>query len=277
MNDICSCGGRFLETDYHTSVCQCCGIERFRGYSPNNMVYSKNRLKSLPTTYSRLARFRDLLRRVFALDSGPKVEDPIWSFLQKHAPFKDCNDIFSGLKQSGLCVKHYGSVHLFTKLFATHYTPHTFTHQHLLHIETVLCRKFENILLKWKLAAVSPAFFSYNWMIEKYLREDGLLYFLKYVKRLQCPHRRLKYSKKLKNLNAVLLGSSSQTFWNGQMTQAVHSLCETTHSNSPRNQSHPDSRSPSGTVFSSEAGSPPFPNGTHAIVWGAALECCVQS
>ena len=140
---MCNCGGILVETSYHTNVCVWCGIERFIGYSPTCRVFSGHFARPLPPSYSRRARFRELLRRVFGLESGPKNEDPVWDYLTRHRPFKDSKDIMGCLKQSGLDNKHYSSIHLFTKLFSP-YTPHTYSADQLNQFVETLSKSFEH-------------------------------------------------------------------------------------------------------------------------------------
>ena len=206
---MCNCGGILVETSYHTNVCVWCGIERFIGYSPTCRVFSGHFARPLPPSYSRRTRFRELLRRVFALESGPKNDDPVWDYLTRHRPFKDSKDIMGCLKQSGLDNKHYSSIHLFTKLFSP-YTPHTYSPDQLNQFVETLSKSFEHTLLRWR-QRDSCAFFSYNWLIEKFLVEHKLTFFLPFVKRLQCPHRRNKYTLKMQKINAGIHECLSQS------------------------------------------------------------------
>ena len=192
---MCTCGGRPLETNYHTSICRECGVETFIGYTTSNQVYSTQCFKALPQTYSRLARFRDLIRRVFALENGPRSDAPVWEYLKELAPFQSSADILTALKQSSLEHKHYSSVHLFSKVF-TNYKEHSFSSTELRTLVEILCHKFETTLQRWNLLN-QTSFFSYTWLIEKYLRDFNLTIFLQYVKHLQCPHRREKYEQKM--------------------------------------------------------------------------------
>lgn len=193
---MCKCGGSPLETNYHTRVCQDCGVETFIGYTTSNQVYSAQCFKALPQTYSRLARFRDLIRCVFALENGPKSDAPVWEYLKALAPFQTASDILNALKRSSLEHKHYSSVHLFSKVF-TNYGGHPFSSTDLRTLVDIMCHKFETTLQRWNLLN-QTSFFSYTWLIEKYLRDFKLDFFLQYVKHLQCPHRRAKYEIKMK-------------------------------------------------------------------------------
>jgi len=198
----CTCGGRMFDTNYHTRVCFDCGVETFAGYAPANQVYTPHGNRALPPTYSRLGRFRELIRRVFAIDNGPKATDPVWEYLKERSPFPNVAAIFHTLKASRLENKHYSNVHLFSKVFTT-YEPHRFTSQELRCLVEYLCQLFENTLHKWNLNSMKT-FFSYSWLIEQYLTHCKLHFFLQYVKQLQCPHRRKKYELKMSQLNDTL-------------------------------------------------------------------------
>ena len=195
METFCTCGVRFCETSYHTLLCYGCGSEKFHGYSntSENQLYNSHFSPSCYPTYSRAARFRVLVRRVFALDVGPKISDPVWVILEETFPCKTTKDIYHSLKTSSLVNKHYGQLHLFSKVFL-HYSPHNVDVQYYLEL---FCSKFNDLLHNWtKLGEHS--FFSYNWLIEQYLRDHKLFIFLKYIKHLQCPRRRQKYDNKMK-------------------------------------------------------------------------------
>lgn len=216
----CPCGGGVVETSYHTKVCMECGLETFNGYSTANQVYNSHSSRPLPATYSRLSRFRDLIRRVFGLDNGPKVDDPVWNYLGKRSPFEDVAHIFVTLKQSPLQNKHYGSCHLFAICFSN-YKGHPYSSQDLQFFVSILCNKFEQTLQRWN-QCNQDSFFSYSWLIELYLRELKLYFFLQYVKHLQCPHRRKKYEIKLQALIDNAPQSSCARFVGRQNGQASH-------------------------------------------------------
>ena len=171
----CTCGGGTFDTNYHTRVCFDCGVETFAGYVPANQVYTPHGNRALPPTYSRLGRFRELIRRVFAIDNGPKVTDPVWEYLKERSPFPNVTAIFQSLKGSRLENKHYSNVHLFSKVFTT-YEPHRFTSQELRYFVEHLCQLFENTLQKWNLNSMKT-FFSYSWLIEQYLVHCRLDFF----------------------------------------------------------------------------------------------------
>ena len=191
-----------VDTNYHTRVCTSCGVESFYGFAPENVAFGEHYLRPITPTYSRLNRFKDLIRRILAVESGPKACDPVWEYLRRFAPYKNTKTIFEALKTSGLECKHYGNCHLFTQVFAQNYIPHTFSAQEVRHIEQLLCHRFEATLVRWN-SFNDGKFFSYNYLIEKYLKEHQLIYFLQFVKQLQCPKRRHKYDLKLKQINDI--------------------------------------------------------------------------
>ena len=195
MQELCSCGVRFCETTYHTLLCYSCGKEKFHGYTnhQNNQLYNSHYSPSCYPTYSRPARFSILLRRVFALDAGPKLSDPVWHYLENEIPYKSTLDIYTALKNSDLVTKHYGQLHLFSKIF-TKYEEHDIDVHHYLDL---FCTKFDKLLHEW-VKLQENSFFSYNWIIERYLRQYQLKVFLPYIKCLQCPLRREKYELKMK-------------------------------------------------------------------------------
>jgi len=194
MQELCSCGIRLCETTYHTLLCYSCGKEKFHGYTnhQHNQLYNSHCSPSCYPTYSRPARFRILLRRVFALDAGPKLADPVWHYLEDNCPYVSTNEIYRALKTSALVTKHYGQLHLFSKIFAPYAEHDIDVHYYL----DLFCTKFSKLLHEW-VKLQENSFFSYNWIIERYLREHKLDMFLPYIKHLQCPHRREKYEHKM--------------------------------------------------------------------------------
>ena len=199
-----------IETSYHTNVCHRCGIETHAGYITRNITFLSRPVRLEPPSYSRRQRFRDLVRSIFGLDSGPKAADPVWGYLKNGAPFESVAEVFQALKNSNLKHKHYGCMHLFTKIFVPDYRPPQVTSTELEVYLNELGVRFQNTLRAWNLSRLSESFFSYSWLIEKYLRLMKLHVFLPYVKILQCGKRRERYEKNTSCLTEKLMKCSSR-------------------------------------------------------------------
>ena len=192
---MCKCGARIVVTS-HSRICTECGRE-VRYVSPQIQAYQDSpRCSIVATPYSRKQRFLQLLRKVLGVDAGPPVNDKVWRVLAASAPYKTSNDIVLCLKNSTLKSKHYTSLHAFSKLHLTNYTPPN-CHLHTHAIESQLGVLFSEIEFLWYRYQSTSSFFSYAWLLEKLLRHIGVFRDYKmYLKMLVCPNRRAKYEKR---------------------------------------------------------------------------------
>jgi len=185
----------FFTTNYYTRVCSGCGVEIWGGLQPE---YDYT-FRSLPIPYSRTCRFKDLVRKLLGLEVGPKTTDPVWGILEEHSPYNNTDDILRVLKRSKLTNKFYCSLHVFSKLFLKEYAAPPFSPCELAQLQTVLLKWFEETLLLWNQCGMT-GFFSYSWLIEKFLECLAVTAFSPYLKRLMCPNRRDKYVSKWKKI-----------------------------------------------------------------------------
>ena len=149
------CKLRLFESNYHTLICLGCGRETHAGLNPALTSYTPHPPRALPPTYNRSVRFKELLNKLLGQENGPKDTDPVWVFLKKHAPYSSPEAIFNSLKQSGLINKHYGSCHLFTKIFCPQYTPIELQDNQTIR---AICTRFDDILHMWRVSAYTTIF-----------------------------------------------------------------------------------------------------------------------
>ena len=192
----CACNGICFATNYYTQVCSECGVETYLGIQPE-FDYT---FRSLPIPYSRKSRFKDLVRKLLGQEPGPKTTDPVWALLEQNSPYNSTHDIVRVLKRSKLQNKFYCSLHVFSKLFLKKYEPPPYTSNELQKLQCVLLQWFEETLMLWNKTASDTGFFSYSWLIEKFLHCLKISAYSSYLKRLMCPLRRDKYVKKWKTI-----------------------------------------------------------------------------
>ena len=192
----CACKSVFFQTNYYTQICSNCGVETYCGLQPE---YDYT-FRSLPIPYSRTSRFKELVRKLFGQEVGPKTTDPVWHVLEQNAPYDSTLDIIKVLKKSKLTNKFYCSLHVFSKLFLKSYQPPEYSPQDLQQLQRVLLDWFEETLLLWNKNAGDTGFFSYAWLIEKFLECLKVSAYSSYLKKLMCPVRRDKYVQKWKHI-----------------------------------------------------------------------------
>ena len=185
----CHCGGRLAQTTYNSIVCLQCGSESEPILRTEIETYNSPKF-TIGVFYSRAGRFRMLLRKILGICSGPRIQDPVWRFLAKSAPFRNIKQLTDSLKLAPFKNKNYTDLHAFSKAFLYQYkAPACNTHK----IECFLMKQFEIINFLW-CRLNFDSFFSYSWLLETFLKRFNLFSFFGcYIKVLQCPVRRKKY------------------------------------------------------------------------------------
>ena len=186
--DSCCCT-LFCYSNYNTRICQECGRETQSGATPeHDYTY-----KSLPIPYSRVCRFVELVTKLLGIGHGPKRDDPVWRILEDNAPYDTPHDILLELKKSKIMNKHYNNLHLFSKVFLKNYQPPSISPTSVDSLQKTMLVWFEQVLYMWN-KSCAEGFFSYNWLIEQFLECLNIRCYSPYLKKLQCPIRRKKYS-----------------------------------------------------------------------------------
>ena len=144
-------------------------------------------ISSAPLTrnYEREGRFMTKVDKLLGILS-PKYQDPVWSLLSSSKEMSGSQDIRKVLRHSSLKDKHYDCVRTFTLLFTSSSSELKEPQKVRAHLRA----RFKTIHSRWRgLLAVNPesalGFFSYDWLLRKFLEEgdlpdlNGLVRFLK--------------------------------------------------------------------------------------------------
>ena len=215
---MCSCNTIKVVTDYYTEICTGCGLES-NIHLIQEPIYMP--CATIDRSYSRIDRWKGLVRKITGYNNGPSVTDPIWSFLKKSAPYKDPQHILRALRKSSLTNKHYQSLYMFTKVFAPEYE----LPEQQLEVAQKLGSYFNFIYRLWnKFVGDNKPFFSYNWLVEQSLHFYNFEMYLPFIKRLVCTKRRRKYEVLLFKLYGIQLGMLDYT------QPSDHSQCEKSNS-----------------------------------------------
>ena len=237
---MCCEAPSYVVSSYYTRVCTQCGVEVYEGGCPQP-IYN---LAPLPKGYSRTDRFRVLVRKILGRHPGPPATDLVWSYLTDNKPFQSLSQIIAALKKSKLRMKHYQCAHIFSNIFSTPEAS-PFSTTELSSIENELCRRFDNTLYKWN-SRFSGRFFSYTWLLEKFLFSIEIPFYIKYLKRLQCPLRRQKYKDMWDDINCELQIRELPLHC---VPEAFRSQNEKNRTRSRRNQEYQDDPSQSRFVL----------------------------
>ena len=195
---MCECTGFKFDTDYNTTICHECGQETSTGYKmtePNMNSY----LTHTPFLggYSRQKRFEMMLDLV--LNPTPsRSDDGVLEYLFKHKPIKNLGELYYLLKKHRGKDKRYCSVHCFARLCMKNYTPPMRPPSGT---KMRVMAKFRDVeFLHKRHCPPKRPFFSYYFLLRRFLSEVDLADHMKYVKKLKCPHRCDVYNKLYKKL-----------------------------------------------------------------------------
>ena len=183
---MCECSGVKFPSDYNTEVCWECGLETSVGYNmfqPNANVYNTH--TPFLQGYSRQKRFATMLDCVIS-PSPYSADNNALKYMLPHKGVEKVGDIFTLLKKHRSKDKRYCSVHLFTRLLCPGYVP---TKLVPYEVRRKILHKFRDMEFLHRRFVNHKPFFSYCWLIRKFLQNEGLTEFLPYVKKLKCKKR----------------------------------------------------------------------------------------
>ena len=171
-----------LWTGYST-VCTQCGVE--------NMSVELDNFSSscsvLNNGYDRVQRFSLKVNKLLGLHNGPRVNDPVWKYLESHqSHLKTPVDIRHYLQLSKLRCEHYDSLRTFCDIFTSFKVG-----VDLYRTQSYLVDMFKCLNGKWKMLDES-SFFSYCWLL-RYLLEQIESPLVVYLKPPTCKRRSQKY------------------------------------------------------------------------------------
>jgi len=221
---MCSCNTIIVVTDYYTEVCTGCGIESSI-HLTQEPIYMP--CATIDRSYSRIDRWKGLVRKITGYNNGPSVADPIWKYLKVSAPYNHPQEILKTLRKSSLTNKHYQSLYMFTKVFAPKYELPKLQ----VEVSLKLSSYFNFVYRMWnKFFGDNKPFFSYNWLVEQSLHFYNYEMYLPFIKQLVCKKRRRKYETLLFKLYGTQLG-----MWNYK-PPIDHLQCERSNSLTRQNR-----------------------------------------
>ena len=204
------CTHRFLESDYNTIVCQCCGVEQRAAFKPTE-GYTEN--VPLDTGYSRHHRMSTLLKQLFRPRFFGSPNSEVTAHALKHGPFKNGEELLLWLAKLKVKHKQYQNAHYY---FASADPKHEIRTPPCASTILKMERKFTQMEQRFLSRTHQyTSFFSYNWLLRKLLEAD-CSYYLQFVKPIKCKKRAQIYEAMWDFFtcgdNAVRAGDVSQSF-----------------------------------------------------------------
>jgi len=195
-----------FRTEYNTEVCSECGLETrvaltiLQSRPPIDMT-------PFPCGYSRSKRFAKLLDGVL-FPTPSTADDGMFEFLSRQKKFGLIRDLLKAMRAAKLRDKRYISIHLFAKHFVESY-------QHPMgtdfkHVRFRILKAFEAIEFGHLRFSPKQPFFNYGWLLCELLRDFKLEYYVRYVKKLRCKHRKLFYKTLLEKIKNSCNDETSQ-------------------------------------------------------------------
>ena len=177
------CVHSFLETDYCTIVCKICGQEK--RYIKSCEGYSSN--VPLSSGYSRHHRMTHLLNQLFKPRHFGTPNPEVVANAIMHGPFENGFALLDWLSKLRVKHKQYQNAHYYFAISSPDYMiPDSPSTDQVLSIERefhILEQRFRTRRHTYK------SFFSYNWLLRKFLQEAKLEFYLQFVKKIKCKKR----------------------------------------------------------------------------------------
>ena len=184
----------FVHSSYYTEICTGCGLERQIPYTPNCYDVGYNAPLRV-SCYSRNKRFETQLDCIIKPLTAPFPKSKTLYLLGRQAPYQSVSALVNALK--GIPgPKSYTHLHLYCIKFLAGYKPPR-TVSKLMRYDMV------SFFMKVECAFRSSehkTFFSYPWLLTKFLSLFGLAEHLAYVKNISCRKRASKYESLWKEL-----------------------------------------------------------------------------
>ena len=177
-----------LATDYSTNVCTSCGLERRRPIDMRSVEYSLN--QPLWEGYSRVNRFRKIIKMLFFPKQWGHVPGPVFIQMQRMGKFPTVKEMCNKLKNVKARTKNYNAIHLYAIYFVKGYTP---MKPPLPNIQQNILADFS--LLERGMIFLYPKkrFFSYRWVLTRLLMKYKLHRYIQFVKPLVSKTSSKKY------------------------------------------------------------------------------------
>ena len=199
---MCRCKTEKILTEYYTTICPSCGVER----SAPIFVYPQfSSNQTLFVGYSRINRFRMILDQLFnPLIYGKPNSRVLYKLNElNRGILTNGNDMIRWLTGLQISDKRYQCTHYYFKWYQKDdYKVPTPPRKSLVRgIETQFSVLESNFSVS---NYSSSSFFSYNWLLRKLLGEHpSLRHYLQFVKRIKCKHRYKRYETMYNELMSV--------------------------------------------------------------------------
>ena len=182
------CEHTFFETDYCTQICRICGLEQASAINPTE-GYTSN--VPLANGYSRHHRMYTLLKQLFDPRHYGSPSSEVIANTIKHGPFTHGFELLAWLAKLKVKHKQYQNAHYYFAISSPDYViPPPPNADKVLSIE----REFHTIEQRFR-SRTHPykSFFSYNWLLRKFLCIKDLKFYLQFVKTIKCKKRMKMY------------------------------------------------------------------------------------
>ena len=183
-----SCSHTFYETNYCTSVCYDCGLEKPAGITPLD-GYTTN--VPLCNGYSRHHRMYMLLKQLFDPRHYGSPNSEVIAHVLQHGPFQHGNQLLKWLAQLKVKHKQYQNAHYYYAIASpTYVIPDPPCPEKLIVIERTFYKLEQRFSAR---THTYKSFFSYNWLLRKFLQVENLPFYLQFVKSIKCKKRMKMY------------------------------------------------------------------------------------
>ena len=177
-----------LATDYSTHVCTSCGLERRRPIDMRSVEYSLN--QPLWEGYSRVNRFRKILKMLFFPKQWAHVPGPVFIQMKQQGKFPTVKEMCTKLKNVKARTKNYNAIHLYAIYFVENYTP---MKPPLHNVQQNILADFSLLERGMLLLYPKKRFFSYRWVLIRLLEKYKLNQYIQFVKPLVSKTSSKKY------------------------------------------------------------------------------------
>ena len=176
------CEHIFFASDYNTSICRNCGVER-----PSTLTPTQGYTENLPLdlSYSRYNRMQALLNQLFfpRLYGSPNSQ-VVYEVLQQ--TFSNGYDLLKWLSALQVKNKRYQNAHYYYIIHNSGKEQKPPSNKKILSILSMFS-KLEHRFECW--THDYKSFFSYNWLLGQFLKEYKLEVYLQFVKKIKCKKR----------------------------------------------------------------------------------------
>ena len=217
------CKHKFYDTNYCTQICHECGIEKPTGIPPIE-GYTTN--VPLTNGYSRHNRMNMLLKQLFSPRYYGSPNSQVIARALKHGPFTHGTKLLNWLVTLKVKHKQYQNAHYYFAIASPNYVipkPPSYEKVHSIeHTFHILEQGFMARNHTYK------SFFSYNWLLRKFLQESELGFYLQFVKTIKCKRRMKMYENMWEFFTtpAVPLPDTSHLFQIPPLVQAQHQIAQ---------------------------------------------------